>query len=51
MQDIPLESVVEYLNAPVNIVDEALVRQLLASEHCTTSTDEKEFVSFQPNAR
>lgn len=39
------ESAGEYLNALVSRVDEGLVQQLLISEHCTSSKDEKEFVS------
>lgn len=39
---------VDYLNAPVSSVEEGLVRQLLTSEHCTSSKDEKEFVSLYP---
>jgi len=37
------ESAGEYLNALVSRVDEGLVQQLLISEHCTSSKDEKEF--------
>ncbi len=45
VQGIASESVSGYVNAAVSSVDEGLVRQLLASEHCTTPKDEKEFVS------
>ena len=41
---------VDYLNAPVSSVEEGLVRQLLTSEHCTSSKDEKEFVSLCPQS-
>ena len=37
---------VDYLNAPVSSVEEGLVRQLLTSEHCTNTKEEKEFVSL-----
>ena len=37
---------VDYLNAPVSSLEEGLVRQLLTSEHCTSSKEEKEFVSL-----
>lgn len=44
-QGISSESVSEYVNVAVSSVDEGLIRQLLATEHCTTPKDEKEFVS------
>lgn len=37
---------VDYLNAPVSSLEEGLVRQLLTNEHCTSSKEEKEFVSL-----
>ena len=35
-----------FLNAEVSGVEEGLIHQLLASEHCTNSRDQKEFVSI-----
>ena len=45
-QNISAESVVNFLNAEVSGVEEGLIHQLLASEHCTNSRDQKEFVSI-----
>ena len=45
MQNVLGESAGGYLNALVSSVDEGLIRQLLTKEHCTSSKDEKEFVS------
>lgn len=45
LQNVSVNQVTRYLNAPVSSVGEKLIGQLLNVEHCNTDKDQKEFVS------